>query len=209
MATSEIQTPSGRDRAADVLVVVNFILRRLYTWALPADFGVDYGYEMGSFNGPVRGNARSYTSAEEILAELGITPESVGGGDDIPDDALDNWPPEPYADYARALWLEVGVVLRARGAPPAEPPVRRFRPPWADRRSLDGRLVLIVPDELIPFVGTDTAELAANEVTYMTGAVHAYDRGKVSAGIVQADFDIRMALWRERKRVADLLGRTE
>lgn len=206
MATSEIQTPSGRDRVADVLVVVNFILRGLYTWVMPADLGVDYGCEMGSFNGPGRGNHRSYSSAEEILAELGITAESLGMSEA---EAELEWPPELCADYARALWLEAGAVLRARGTPPAGPPAKPPRPLWADRCSEDGHIVLTIPDELIPFVGTDTMKLAANEVTYMIGAMHAYDRGKVSAEVVRAEFDIRMALWRERKRFADLFGRTE
>lgn len=241
MSTAEAPTPAGRDRAADVALVVNYILRSLYTWVLPADWGVDFGSRMGAWDigarpAPRRTDARSYSSAEEVLSELDITSDSVpypcakcgafvhaaetyggeGGSRGHKQcygrvgDSDSDWPPQPYADYARALWLEAGAVLRARGAPP-EPAPKPVRPPWADMVSQDGALVLTIPDELIPFVGTGTSEEAINEISTMVGMVNAYDQGVgnpsyLSSGFVRAAFDIRMMLWRERKRVADLLS---
>ena len=228
---------STRDRVADLNILADHVLRGLFTWAMPADLGVDYGFERGGWGtGPRRTDHRSTTSVEEILGLLGIGPEDVSYpcrkcGAFVPEvetyaaepsgrghagcwgtvgDADSDWPPKPTADDVRGLGRDGGTVLRARGGPKPEPP-KPPRPLWADLRSKDGRLVLTVPDELIPYVGTDTAELAADEISGLGGMLGAYDRGPgdrnyLSAGFVRASFALRMALWRERKKVHALTG---
>jgi hypothetical protein len=98
---------SSRDREADVRAVVRMILSGLFTWTMPADWGVDYGYVPDG-----RTPRRSYSSAEEVLHEVGIPMP------DEEDPEHDSWPSEPLRAYAEGLWKEAGERLRALGEEP-------------------------------------------------------------------------------------------
>lgn len=127
---------SKRDRVADLNALAAFILQGLYTWAMPADLGVDYGYQMGGWGtGPRRINHRSYLSVEKILHVIGIKPEKrflcekceqIMPSEDTYEGESGgmghsgcwgrvkevDWPPAELADYARGIWQDVGAVLR-------------------------------------------------------------------------------------------------
>lgn len=211
-------TPEGRDRIKDTQIVINHLLSGLFTWTSFGNWGVDYGYV-----GDGRKEQRGYTSAEEILAKLGFTPESIYFCPKCKKDLTvediwkaedryrepvhtgcwqkvtqnDNWPTEELKTYAAELWENAGDFLRAGVAPPI--PSAAFRPPWADMRSKDGALELTVPDELIPFV--------TREISNFSGMLAAYDRGPrdrdyISMGFIRAQFEVSMALWQTRRQLA-------
>ena len=98
-------TAEARSYDADLKAVINLILRGLMTWSLPADWGVDYGYV-----GDGREERRGYSSAEEVLAAIGINSEEYG----------DEWPPEELATYAKRLWTDAATHLRKMGREPTK-----------------------------------------------------------------------------------------
>jgi len=175
-----------RNRIADLNALADHILRGLYTWTMPADFGVDYCAFVGDES---RKKERCYLSSSEIIGGvLRIPwPEEVGDY------------PEELHTYARKLFQDVGAVLRARGGPAPQPPVER--PRWADMKSNDGLIAWTVPQDLIPFAGI--AEIAS-----LAGMLGNYNsaRRSYSSGFLDIQWSRTLEIWKLRKQVHDLTG---
>jgi len=92
---------AARDREMDLLLLAEYARNQLYTWTMPADFGLEYGFERdGKFH-------RTYMSDGEILqAVLEWRPSpNFDNGEDFP---------EEIRDYARGLWADLGAFMRNR-----------------------------------------------------------------------------------------------
>ena len=90
-----------RDREMDLLLLAEHTRTSLYTWTLPADFGIDHGIKQGGkFH-------RTYMSDGEILqGVLEWKPQpDFDNGEEFP---------EEIREYARQLWAELGDFIRTR-----------------------------------------------------------------------------------------------
>jgi len=95
--------PEGRERDADLHTLAEYVMRQLFTWAMPADWGVNMGIAR---NQPAKHGQndgrweKTLSSSEEVLSVLGPEPDDDG-----------DWSPDLH-NYARDLWLSLGQYVR-------------------------------------------------------------------------------------------------
>ncbi len=134
MIPTPIPTEGSPERERHLLALARHIVSHLFTWTMPADYGVDYGIERDESGrgGSTTKWERCYLSAAEILGEIDWPAQDF--------DEDEGWS-TAVEDYAKALMLDVGPFLRkcvvnpsgnASEVPkPSETPEPSEPSPWA------------------------------------------------------------------------------
>lgn len=227
---------STRDRVADLNALADTVLRGLFTWAMPADLGVDYGFEMGGWTGPGgrRADHRSYTSTNEILADLGFTPAMAAYRCEkcgvllseeetyLAEESGPRGGPEPRGHRQPCFgavrdieeeWPPEELDTYARelwrdvGAvlrARGEPRPEPPKPPRPPWADMQSHDGVLVWS--VPDELLPVAGFEAWEIPWLVGSIEAYDKGRTSASHAATYWTFLLALWTERKKVHDLTG---